>query len=164
MVSIRRGRWPACRRLFALLVALGLLSLVRPANVEAAEIAVSIDQAKLVKLPDRAVTLVVGNPLIADVSIQSGAVAVITGKGYGVTNIVALDSSGAILAEHLIAVHGPQDDDLVVVYRGTARNTYSCMPDCQPRITLGDSKGHFDDTLLQTVSRNTQAQGIAPGK
>ena len=43
------------------------------------------------QLPERASTIVVGNPLIADLTIQPGGLAVITGKGYGATNFVVLD-------------------------------------------------------------------------
>ena len=35
-------------------------------------IAVYVDQAKLVKLPAKVATIVVGNPLIADVTLQTG--------------------------------------------------------------------------------------------
>ena len=35
-------------------------------------IAVNVDQAKLVKLPAHVSTIVVGNPLIADVTLQTG--------------------------------------------------------------------------------------------
>jgi Flp pilus assembly secretin CpaC len=143
--------------------ALGILIFVAPAKVEAADIAISIDEAKLVKLPDRAATLVIGNPLIADASVQSGGLAVVIGKGYGATNMIALDPSGAVLAEHIVEVRGPREK-VVVVYRGAARQTYSCMPDCEPRITLGDSKIYFDETIAQTAARNTQAQGITAGK
>ena len=56
-----------------------------------------------------------------------------------------------------------------MVYRGAEPHTYSCTPECSPRITLGDSgKDSFDkDTgldidpfkrsLEQTTSRNAQA-------
>ena len=89
------------------------------------------------QLPDRAATVVVGNPLIADLSIQPGGLAVITGKGYGATNFIVLDRHGAVLTEKTIEVTGPSDKT-VVVYRGTDRETYSCTPDCSRRITLGD--------------------------
>src|SRR5450631_2744703 len=53
-------------------------------------ITVNLDQAKLVKLPERTATLVIGNPLIADAAVQPGGVVVLTAKSYGVTNLVAL--------------------------------------------------------------------------
>ena len=85
----------------------------------AADINVILDQAKLVKLPDRVATIVIGNPVIADAAVQSGGWMVITGKGYGTTNIIALDRSGAMLMEKTVEVQGPQN--VVVVYRGVER-------------------------------------------
>jgi Flp pilus assembly secretin CpaC len=54
-------------------------------------IAVNVDQAKLVRLPGKVATIVVGNPLIADVTLQPGGMIVVTGKGYGATNFIGLD-------------------------------------------------------------------------
>ena len=96
------------------------------------------------KLPDRVATIVIGNPVIADAAVQSGGWMVITGKGYGMTNIVALDRSGAILMEKTIEVQGPQN--VVVVYRGIERDTYSCTPECSRRLTLGDGNAFFEAT------------------
>src|SRR5205085_3951582 len=97
-----------------------------------------LDQARLVKLPERTATLVIGNPLIADAAVQPGGVVVITAKAYGMTNLVALDRTGTMLIEYPIQVIGP-GDRTVVVYRGVERETYSCVPKCERRITLGDS-------------------------
>jgi hypothetical protein len=112
------------------------------------------------KLPDRAATVVIGNPLIADISLQHSGMAVITGKGYGATNIIAMDRAGTVLLEKTIEVTGPSDS-IVVVYRGINRETYSCTPECSRRVTLGDFPDYFDKTLSQTVTRDTQAAGVA---
>ena len=119
---------------------------------------VRLDQARIEKLPERVSTIVIGNPLIADVSLQQGGLMVLTGKGYGVTNLIALDRSGTVLAEHTIQVQGPSDG-VVVVYRGMAQETYSCTPRCERRITLGDSPEFFDATINQSGSRSLRAQG-----
>jgi Flp pilus assembly secretin CpaC len=66
-----------------------------------AAIAVNVDQAKLLKLPARVTTIVVGNPLIADVTLQNGGIVVVTGKGYGATNFIAMDRSGEVLVDRL---------------------------------------------------------------
>ena len=84
----------------------------------------------------------IGDPLIADISIQPGGIAIITGKGYGATNVVVMDRGGAVLMERTVEVKGPPDR-LVYVYRGVARNTYSCTPECAPRITLGDDSDYL---------------------
>jgi len=41
---------------------------------------VALDQATVLQLPERATTVVVGNPLIADLSVQRSGLAVVTGK------------------------------------------------------------------------------------
>jgi Flp pilus assembly secretin CpaC len=123
-------------------------------------VAVNVDQAKLVKLPARVATIVVGNPLIADVTLQTGGVVVVTGKGYGATNFIAMDRSGEVLVDRVIQVEGPTDQ-LITVYRGIDRESYSCLPICQRRVTLGDSEGYFKSTMDQAGSLNSQASGSA---
>ena len=125
-------------------------------------IAVNVDQAKLVRLPGKVATIVVGNPLIADVTLQPGGMIVVTGKGYGATNFIALDRGGEILVDRQIQVEGPSDR-LVTVYRGIERESYSCMPLCQRRVTLGDSDAYFNNTMSQAGSLSSTASGNAGG-
>jgi Pilus formation protein N terminal region len=137
-------------------------------------ISVRVDQATILKLPERAATVVIGDPLIADLSIQPGGIAIVTGKGYGATNVVVMDRGGAVLMEKMVEVKGP-DEPMVVVYRGVTRQTYSCTPDCSPRITLGDTgkedvdkdtglpTDYFNKVLTQTVTRNNQAMAAGAG-
>ena len=121
---------------------------------------VILDQAKVVKMPDKVTTVVIGNPLIADVTIQAGGIMVVTGKGYGMTNVVALDRTGNVLMERSVEVGGPRDG-VIVVFRGTERESYNCAPNCEQRVTLGDGQKYFDATLGQTTTRNDKAQGGA---
>jgi len=123
-------------------------------------IAVYVDQAKLVKLPAKVATIVVGNPLIADVTMQSGGIIVVTGKGYGATNFIAMDRNGEVLVDRQIQVEGPTDQ-LVTVYRGVDRESYSCVPVCQKRITLGDGTNYFRQAIDQAGSLSSQASGAA---
>ena len=152
---------PMARRAM-LAIAIGVL--LWPTAVLAAPrpdtVVVSVDQAKLVKLPSGVATIVVGNPLIADVTLQNGGVVVVTGKGYGATNFIAMDRTGGVLVDRLIQVEGPTDE-LVTVYRGVERETYSCMPICQRRMTLGDTDAFFKSTLDQAGTLNGQATGLA---
>src|SRR5437867_9249077 len=119
-------------------------------------IAVYVDQAKLVKLPAKVSTIVVGNPLTADVTLQSGGIIVVTGKGYGATNFIAMDRNGEVLVDRQIQVEGPTDQ-LVTVYRGVERESYSCMPICQRRVTLGDGEAYFRSVMDQAGSLSGQA-------
>ena len=141
---------------------LGILAcpIAAVAEPTADNIAVNVDQAKLVKLPTRVSTIVVGNPLIADVTLQTGGILVVTGKGYGATNFIAMDRSGEILVDRVIQVEGPTDQ-LVTVYRGVERESYSCMPVCQRQITLDDGETYFKSVMDQAGSLNSQATGNA---
>ncbi len=129
------------------------------APAQADTMTVNVDQAQVMKLPARVATIVIGNPLIADAALQSGGVLVITGKGYGSTNLLALDRGGQVVMEKTVQVLGASSSNLVVVYKGPERETYSCAPDCERRITLGDSQGYFTTSLGQTGARSGQAQG-----
>lgn len=120
-------------------------------------VSVSIDRAQVMHLPQRVATIVIGNPLIADASLQRGGILVITGKGYGETNLLALDRHGRIVLDKTVAVRGPKSRDLIVVYRGVDRESYSCAPECEPRITLGDAPAYFNPTLAQSGTRTGQA-------
>jgi len=149
--------WPMAVLLWPMAVLLWpMAALADPGDA----IAVNVDQAKLVKLPTRVATIVVGNPMIADVTLQSGGIVVVTGKGYGATNFIAMDRGGEILVDRLIQVEGPTDQ-LVTVYRGVDRETYSCMPICQRRITLGDGDSYFKSVMDQAGSLSNQASGSA---
>jgi hypothetical protein len=140
-------------------IAILLFSLIlMPAAARAGEtMEVILDQASLMKLPDKVSTIVIGNPMIADVAIQSGGLVVVTGKGFGATNLIALDRSGTVLMERSILVKGPQGRDTVQVYRGPLRETFSCAPECERRITLGDSADFFTAIQTQAESRNGAA-------
>ncbi len=127
-------------------------------------VTIAVDQARIMKLPERVATIVIGNPLIADATLQSGGILVLTGKGYGATNMLALDRGGRVVMDKTVQVLGPGGNDLVVVYRGIERESYSCAPECERRITLGDSGPYFSQTLQQTGTRNGQAQSSAPAR
>ena len=154
LYSVRWGRRSGSGR--NMVFALGMIAGLVPSGAGAADIDVTIDEAKLVKLPERVATLIIGNPLIADASVQSGGLVVITGKSFGATNFIALDRSGAVLMERVVEVRGR--NDVVVVYKGVDRETYSCAPSCQRRIMPGDVKEYFENTLVQTVTRSAAAQ------
>jgi hypothetical protein len=142
------------------LLLLAASALLPRASFAAEPLDIVLDQATVMKLPEKVSTIVVGNPLIADVAVQSGGLVVVTGKGYGSTNLIVLDRAGAVLMERSIVVRSPSANT-IAVFRGMERETYSCTPLCERRITLGDSAGYFTATLGQTDVRNNQSSGAA---
>jgi hypothetical protein len=151
------------RRLFGVLAwALFAVASLGATPTKADSVTITVDEARVMKLPDRVATIVIGNPLIADATLQSGGILVVTGKGFGSTNLLALDRSGKIVIDQTVQVLGPASSDLVVVYKGIERESYSCAPECERRLTLGDSPAYFNAVLSQTGSRTGQAQTTAP--
>jgi Flp pilus assembly secretin CpaC len=102
---------------------------VTPAHAQAG-IEVVMNQAKIVKLARAADTVVVGNPAIADAAVQDASTLVLTGKGFGVTNLVVLDQDGApIIDEQVTVTRG--SNSTVRIYRRSQVQTMSCSPYCE---------------------------------
>lgn len=93
-------------------------------------IAVTMNQAKIVKLSRPADTIVVGNPAIADAAVQDASTIVLTGKGFGVTNLVVLDQDGTPIVDEQVTVVR-QDASSVRIYRRAEIQTMSCTPYCE---------------------------------
>ncbi|MEX0405560.1 pilus assembly protein N-terminal domain-containing protein [Aquibium sp. LZ166] len=100
-----------------------------PARADAG-ISILMNEAKIVKLARPADTIVVGNPEIADASVQDATTIVLTGKGFGVTNLVVLDMEGAPIVDEQIYV-SRQDAKSVRIYRRSEVQTLSCTPYCE---------------------------------
>ncbi len=128
----------------------------------AADLNVKIDQAELVRLDKPGAEVIIGNPSIADVSVQSGRILVVTGKSTGLTNIIVLDGNGREIYEKNIVV-AVDSKRHVAVNRGIARETYSCSPVCGPTPTPGDSIAFFDQTSKEIISKIGLAQSAAEG-
>lgn len=93
-------------------------------------IQVVMNEARIVKLARAADTIVVGNPAIADAAVQDAQTIVLTGKGFGVTNLVILDKDGAPIVDEKVMV-SRNDDKTVRVYRRASVQTLSCTPSCE---------------------------------
>ena len=99
-----------------------------PASAEA--IRVFIDQARVVKLARPADTIIIGNPEIADAAVQDASTVVLTGKGFGVTNLVILDRDGAAIVDGQVLVSRTAAN-AVNVYRRAEVQALSCSPYCE---------------------------------
>ncbi len=109
---------------------LAALAFALPIQAGAADIEVVMNQAKIVKLARPADTIVIGNPLIADASVQDSTTVVLTGKGFGVTNLVILDEAGAPIVDEQVTVSRSTASS-VRIYRRANVQTLSCTPNCE---------------------------------
>jgi hypothetical protein len=146
----------------ALAGTLFIVAAIAMTPAQAESITVNVDDAQTLKLPDKVATIIIGNPLIADATLQSGGILVITGKSFGSTNMMALDRAGKTVMNTTVQVTGPKASTLVVVYKGVNRESYSCTPECLPRITLGDDSKFFGDAMGQSAARIGGGGSSAP--
>src|SRR5690606_29590277 len=132
------------------------------APAAANEIVLQTDQAEIVRLPAPAATLVIGNPSIADAAIYDRSTLIFTGRAYGRTNVIALDSRGRVIFARDVVVtqSGP---GRLTLYRGAGRETLSCAPDCQPAHAVGDSDSSFSRLTSQQSDRVAQGMSAAGG-
>ena len=119
----------AMKSSFLLAALLAVPAFVLPAKAGAG-IEVTMNQAKIVKLSRPADTIVVGNPAIADASVQDASTIVLTGKGFGVTNLVVLDTDGSPIVDEQVTVVR-QAASSVRIYRRAEIQTMSCTPYCE---------------------------------
>lgn len=117
-----------------------LLAVAGQAQAADDVVTVRINMARILRIDAPAATVIIGNPGVADVTIQDPQTLVLTGKSYGQTNLIILDSNGEPIADTILDVVETQANTMTV-YRGTARNTLVCSPTCQGVIMVGDDPG-----------------------
>ena len=90
----------------AALVSVTLLAafLSAPQVARASDLVIKYDQSQILRLPTAASEIIIGNPSITDVTVQSSKMLVVTGKSFGITNIIALDSQKNIIQDQRIVV------------------------------------------------------------
>jgi hypothetical protein len=136
--------------LFAmLLIGAGLFMPVPGQAAEGDPISVKVNMARILRINAPASTVIIGNPGVADVTIQDPQTLVLTGKSYGQTNLIVLDDAGNPIADTLIEVVQAQAD-LVTIYLGNARTTMVCSPVCQPTIMLGDDPAFSSSSVASS--------------
>ena len=104
---------------------------------------VTVDQARIMRLSAEARTIIVGNPIIADVSIQDNKIVVVMGKSSGSTNFIALDSEGREIANVNLVVEFNRSNS-VTLFRGSARASMNCSPVCERTLNVGDGVPEFE--------------------
>jgi hypothetical protein len=133
-----------------------------PATAANDDVYVLVDQAALLRIDRAAAEIVVGNPSIVDVSVQSGRVLILTGKSYGETNLIVLDADGKVVINRKLVVQDPRTG-FVTVYRGTSRFTLDCAPNCTTPLVIGDEPGYFEMIAKQIRSKQAIGQSSAEG-
>lgn len=155
LLSVRRASHALA---LTILIVAGLF-LTGSASVAQEPIAIVIDRAKVMHISRPADTIIIGNPAIADATIQDNQTLVITGRSFGSTNLIVLDAAGQAIADEVLMVQS-NDEAVVTVFRRSSQVTLSCTPQCAPTLTIGDSGATFKSVNEQVGAHNSLAQSF----
>ncbi len=104
-----------------------------PVQAQDGRLSVQIDSIQRVQLAGAASAVIVANPDIADVTVVDANTLFITGKGYGVTEVVAVDGIGRTVFQRQIVVTGGSSGS-VRVWRGGKATEMACAGSCAPSV------------------------------
>jgi hypothetical protein len=143
-------------------LATALLIAASPARAADNSVALALDEVHTLTFKTPVATVYVGNPTIADVTMLDARHAFVQGKGYGRTNIVALNRDNVQVFNAHITVIGARDSGTVTLNRGAQRVTLTCAGGrCEPTPTPGDDQKAFDAANNQSTAHQSAARGVA---
>lgn len=146
------------RRILSLAAALLALSVAVPAAAQGMPI--RIDQAARLVLSGNARDVIIGNPAVADVTVLDGRTLVVTGKGYGITNLIVVDGRGRTILDRQIIVSA-SDDGRVTMYRGADLYNYACAPRCERTPMPGERDTTYQQAAAPFTASVQRAAGSA---
>ncbi len=148
---------PRCAMFLAFCAAAVLLF---AGQARAEDLIVSYDQSQLLRLPRPVAEVIVGNPSIADVNVHGDNMLVITGKSFGVTNIIAIDQARNVIQDQRVIVQR-DNTRMVTLHKGSNRQSLTCAPTCSPSITIGDDAGYFEKITKHATAKKGFSAGSA---
>jgi len=125
-------------------------------------VALALDEVHTLTFRTPVSTVYVGNPTIADVTMIDARHAFVQGKGYGRTNIMALNRENVMVFNTHITVTGSDGGGTVTLNRGPQRVTLNCTGGrCEPTPMPGDGKDTYDAFNGQAASHQAAARATA---
>ncbi|WMT91773.1 pilus assembly protein N-terminal domain-containing protein [Pelagibacterium sp. H642] len=145
---------PIVLRSVLLAAALSVTGLGLPAafaqDQEAVTVTVNANMARILRINAPAATVIIGNPAVADVTIQDPQTLILTGRSYGRTNMIILDANGDPIADTVVEV-AQLKSDTVTIFSGAQRTSVACAPNCQPVIMLGDDTSYTSNVIASST-------------
>lgn len=130
-----------------------------PARAAETNVTVKADQARVIPIRGEPATVVIGNPLFAEVTVGEGMI-VIHGRQFGTTNVMVLDNAGNTLTDfELNVVRGGGQN--VTVYKGGSSYSYLCAPACESTLQVGDNTDYFGAVNSAINAKNGLATGAS---
>ena len=141
-----------------LFLGLSAMAMIAPMSAQAGSsesYKVELNKTEIVRLPGAASAIIIGNPKIADVTVQSSDLLFVVGRGYGETNLIILDANGNTMLNADLQVVNTLPSHGVRLYNGKSRETYSCIPYCGPSPVLGDNPGFIGNNTSDAEELDT---------
>jgi hypothetical protein len=125
-------------------------------------VALALDEVHTLTFRAPIATVYVGNPTIADVTMIDARHAFVQGKGYGRTNLIALNRDNEQVFNTHITVTGNNAGGTVTLNRGAQRVTLNCAGGrCEPTPMPGDDQKAYDSAASQAAAHQNAARGLA---
>lgn len=126
------------------------------------DVALALDEVHTLTFKSPVATVYVGNPAIADVTMIDSRHAFVQGKGYGRTNIVALNRDNVQVFNTHVTVVAGEGNSTVLLNRGTQRITLNCAGgQCEQTPMPGDDQKVYDTDTTQTNLHQNAARNMA---
>jgi hypothetical protein len=145
--------------LHRILPALALIAASLPAPALASTpLMLKADQTQVMTMDAPPGTVVVGNPSIADITIEGNQL-FLHGRGFGTTNLIIFDTKGNVAYDFEVTVQDGGGSDLTIISGNAAMQTYSCAPVCQVTLHVGDNASYFGNALSMMSAKSGFAMG-----
>ena len=142
--------------------ALFTLAGIQPALAGGTPLVLETDQTQMLAVTTDPGTVVVGNPAIADVSVN-GRQIFLHGHSFGETNVMVLDVNGNQLANFAVTVTHNTDNMVAVFWanpnHGATRYSFSCAPYCNSDLQPGDDHNYFQAIIRDSNDKYSFATG-----
>lgn len=112
---------------------------------------VETNKTEPLRLKRPAASIVVGNPMVADVAVFNEHLIFVTGKSVGTTNLIIFDAEGNLIFSSDVSVTTGSTSMLRIV-RGNAVESYDCAPNCRSVLNAGDDRQYFENVYNQNQS------------
>jgi hypothetical protein len=135
-----------------------IVGLLGSSAMAAEPLTLQTDRTQMLTISEEPGTVVIGNPSIADVTIN-GRQLFLHGHSYGDTNLIILDKSGNQIANFDITVTTNVANGLAI-YKAGSRYSYTCAPLCEVTMEVGDPLEYTS----KVIAANQTKMGFATGK
>lgn len=112
-----------------LIVLASVLSLAA-ASASAETLQLRLDKAEILRLAEPAAVMFVGNPDVADVTVERPTLLFLIGKAAGETNLLIFDQEGELVVEYDLIVMAEHERHVTVNRATDLLTTFNCDPRC----------------------------------